>query len=73
MLADWLEEHGDEGERARAAFLRLELDSGPERGLPEFYSLRNQAWNENESAWAPYQADLHRSERAWSDRGRPYR
>src|SRR5262245_40708979 len=69
VLADWLEEHGDEDDRRRAEFIRLELASGPERGRPEFYSRRNQAWNENEAKWAPYQADLKRNERAWSEGG----
>src|SRR5262245_9170728 len=69
VLADWLEEHGDEHARRRAAFVRLDVTSGGARGRPEFTHLRRQMWDENSARWAPFQAALRKSSASWPLRG----
>ena len=44
VVADWLEEHGDESDRERAAFVRFLLDAAPQRGGVKFISLPGQRW-----------------------------
>jgi uncharacterized protein (TIGR02996 family) len=55
VLADWLEEHGDEAERARAQFIRLQVQTNrlPYRD-PQRRQLEEQAWQLDEryqSTW----------------------
>jgi uncharacterized protein (TIGR02996 family) len=69
VLADWLEEHGDEDDRARAAFVRLHATSGPRRGRPAFTEWLEHQWIEAHRRWAPFQASLSQSWRATSDGG----
>ncbi len=54
VLADWLEEYGDEDDRQRAAFVRLEMTSGQERGAPDLALLRARIWRENQPRWAAF-------------------
>src|SRR6476620_2617708 len=59
VLADWLEEHGDENDRERAAFVRFEMDAVPERSGTEFISLHARRWAAGAGRWAPFAASYH--------------
>src|SRR4051794_35849160 len=63
VLADWLEEHGTEADRLRAEFIRIEAESGIEKGRPEFYTRQMARWNTHERDWAAFQAELNRAQR----------
>jgi uncharacterized protein (TIGR02996 family) len=69
VLADWLEEHGDEDDRERADFVRLNATSGEAKGRPDFYWLRMRRWHERRAQWAPFQAALRKSVHAENDNG----
>src|SRR4051812_5114180 len=61
VLADWLEEHGDQDDRQRGEFVRLNVTSGEARGRPDFMWLRGRQWLEHRAQWAPFQAALRKS------------
>jgi uncharacterized protein (TIGR02996 family) len=69
VLADWLEEHGDENDRARADFVRLQVESGLEKGRPGFFCSHERMWSKRKAAWAPFTAALKKKSRPQSIRG----
>ncbi len=53
VLADWLEEYGDEDDRQRAAFVRLDVAPGEDHGRPNFLKWRMRMWKDNAKRWLP--------------------
>jgi uncharacterized protein (TIGR02996 family) len=58
VLADWLEEHGDEEDRDRAAFVRLAATSGQERGRPDFHRLLSKWMKDHIRNWTPFRSRI---------------
>lgn len=55
VLADWLEEHGNDADRERAEFVRLEATTGPERGQPALTTARSPWWDRVPwVSWVPW-------------------
>src|SRR4051794_17991657 len=66
VLADWLEEHGDDADRERAEFVRLEVGGDLGRGVPRFDRL----WKDLACPkWTPFLADLGKSATSRDHRG----
>src|SRR5262249_52435512 len=59
VLADWLEEHGDDNDRERAAFVRFRVDAVPERGGTEFVLWPGRRWERGGGLWAPVHSRRH--------------
>ncbi|MBY0231479.1 MAG: hypothetical protein K2W96_19515, partial [Gemmataceae bacterium] len=53
--------YGDERDRERGAFVRLEATSGEERGRPDFLRWRERLWKANARRWTPARAVLRDS------------
>src|SRR5262245_28420877 len=56
-LADWLDEHGGDGDRERAAFVHFQLASTPENGGTTFISWMQKRWEARAADWLPSPCD----------------
>jgi uncharacterized protein (TIGR02996 family) len=56
-LADWLDEHGNDQDRDRAAFVRFQLASMPENGGTGFIYWMDRRWQARVADWLPSPCD----------------
>jgi uncharacterized protein (TIGR02996 family) len=54
VLADWLEEHGDEDDRERSAFVRFQVSACPEKLGTGFTLWPGHRWDRSVRRWAPF-------------------